>query len=687
MMRNVFCLLLLKLSLVATAQESPADTAKVLQPVLIQAYASERPLTEIPASIAYVGSEDLQRFNNTSILPAVNAIPGVRMEERSPGSYRFSIRGSLLRSPFGVRNVKVYWNGLPLTDGGGNTYLNLLDFNSIGNMEIIRGPGGSLYGAATGGVVLLNSPLIKQTQLELSSLGGSYGLQRYHISQQFQTKKINLRVQYAHQQSDGYRKQTEMGRHAVNADMVIKLSEKSTLSSTFFYSDLFYQTPGGLTQAQYDADPKQARPAAGTNPGAVEQKATVYNRTPYLGLSYDHEWNDRWSTRVGIFGSQSAFKNPTIRNYEERKEKNAGARTETQYHFGKANRKNKITFGGEYQVFGSPVTVYDNAGGEKGAVQVSDDLSSSLLLFFGQAEFELPAQFFLTVGGSVNFLHYGFTRNEPAPVTSQDKNFDAEFSPRMALLKKVSENFSVYANISRGFSPPSLAEVRPSTNAFNGSLQAERGVNYEAGIRGNAASHKLTYDITLYDFRLRQTIITQRLTDGADYFVNAGKTTQRGIEAVASWNPLQNTGGFISGLKIWNSYAFNRYRFADYVNDGTNYSGNKLTGVPPSVNTSGADLVIKRKGYLNITTSYVDHIPLNDANTVFANEYFLLGGRAGFKTKIGNSHMLDVFAGVDNALDKKYSLGNDLNAAPPGRYFNAASPRNFYAGARFILAH
>ena len=39
----------------------------------------------------------------------IMAIPGVRMEERTPGSYRLSIRGSLLRSPFGIRNVKVYF--------------------------------------------------------------------------------------------------------------------------------------------------------------------------------------------------------------------------------------------------------------------------------------------------------------------------------------------------------------------------------------------------------------------------------------------------------------------------------------------------------------------------------------------------------------------------------------------------
>jgi iron complex outermembrane receptor protein len=56
-----------------------------------------------------------------------------------------------------VRNVKFYWNGIPFTDASGNTPLNSLDYGAVQSMEIIKGPGSSLYGAGTGGVVLLQS--------------------------------------------------------------------------------------------------------------------------------------------------------------------------------------------------------------------------------------------------------------------------------------------------------------------------------------------------------------------------------------------------------------------------------------------------------------------------------------------------------------------------------------------------
>src|SRR6185369_5400744 len=125
--------------------QAPADSSKELQAVIVKAYGQNRQLKDASAAINYIGPSQLERFNNTNILPALNATPGVHMEERSPGSYRLNVRGSTLRSPFGVRNIKVYWNGIPLTDPGGNTYLNQLSYYNISSIEVIKGPASSLY--------------------------------------------------------------------------------------------------------------------------------------------------------------------------------------------------------------------------------------------------------------------------------------------------------------------------------------------------------------------------------------------------------------------------------------------------------------------------------------------------------------------------------------------------------------
>jgi iron complex outermembrane receptor protein len=282
------------------------------------------------------------------------------MEERSPGSFRLAIRGSSLRSPFGVRNVKFFWNGLPLTDGGGNTYFNSLDFNSVNQIEVIKGPSGSLYGAGMGGVLLLNSSVPTKNEIQLSAVVGSYGLQRYQLRATAAERKVKATIQYAHQQADGYRQQTAMRRDALNLELQVQLASKTILRSTSFYTYLFYETPGALTKAQYDQDPRQARLATATLLSAIDQQAAIYNQTFYSGAMLDHQWNNNWSTTVGFFGSVTDFKNPAITNYEKRRENNWGGRMENQLSFKLSSAKGKLTFGGELQFFNSPITNYDN---------------------------------------------------------------------------------------------------------------------------------------------------------------------------------------------------------------------------------------------------------------------------------------------------------------------------------------
>ena len=136
-----------------------------LHQVTVQAFLSNKNWKDVPASVTVINQKELSNISTTFLLPAINAVAGVRMEERSQGSYRLSIRGSTLRSPFGVRNVKIYWNEIPLTDGGGNTYLNLVDVNQLTGAEIIKGPSARMYGAGTGGVLLLksNQPFLAAT--------------------------------------------------------------------------------------------------------------------------------------------------------------------------------------------------------------------------------------------------------------------------------------------------------------------------------------------------------------------------------------------------------------------------------------------------------------------------------------------------------------------------------------------
>jgi iron complex outermembrane receptor protein len=201
--------------------------------------------------------------------------------------------------------------------------------------------------------------------------------------------------------------------------------------------------------------------------------------------------------------------------------------------------------------------------------------------------------------------------------------------------------------------------------------------------------------VSAYDFRLRQTIVTRTTDAGTSVFFNAGNTRQRGLEAAVSgwlWQP-QGTGDAgqagsaaparagQTGLRAFMSYAYNHYRFGRYESGGNDYSNHRLTGTAPHTLTAGLDFSEPLGFYLSPTLSHQARLPLNDANTEYAAGYWTFGARAGWRYTLLSHLEADLYAGLDNATDRRYSLGNDLNAFG-NRFFQPAPGRNYYGGAQ-----
>jgi iron complex outermembrane recepter protein len=650
------------------SQEITRDT--VLHEVIIQAYNSERPIGEVAASVGVVDENVLNRFHNFSFVSSVNTVPGVRMEERSPVSYRLAIRGSSIRSPFGVRNVKIYFNGLPFTDAGGNTYLNLIDASLLTEMEIIKGPGGSLYGAGTGGVVLLQKLPAKNNSISTSADFGSYGSQRFTIGAELAKENVKGRFNYTHQVSDGYRDQSASQRDAFAGALNFRLGKSSVLSADIIYTDLSYETPGGLTFNEYNSSPSAARPLA------EEKKAAVFNKTFFGGITYNLFLSENFDLTTSLVASITDFQNPSIREYEIRKENGIGVRSVARYVVPLDDHKMILTGGIEAQHLKSPIGKFENINGAKGNMQSDNDLAATSSLIFMQGEYELGS-WILTAALSANSYQISF--NDDAVDVHEDKNFKPALLPRVTLLKKL-KPFAVYASFSRGFSPPTLGDLYPTGAQFNNDLDPEFGSNFELGIKGNT-SKRFYYELAVYQFGLENTIVAREDELGDDYFTNAGKTNQLGAEVLSRWSIYENKNKLLSFLGVSMSYAYNHYRFKDYLKVDADLSGNKLTGVAPTVIYASIDSRIFDRVYLNCSYNYVDHTPLNDENTAYAKSYHLLGSRVGYQATL-HKHKLEVYFGGDNLLNKKYSLGNDINTFG-GRYYNAASPINFYGGVKF----
>ncbi|HZH87502.1 MAG TPA: TonB-dependent receptor [Brumimicrobium sp.] len=668
---------------------SKSETTE-FEAVEIIAYFNKQKLLGLSSSAQTISSEQIEKQQTTTLLLALNTVPGLRMEERSPGSYRLAMRGSLIRSPFGIRNTKIYIDEFSLTDAGGNTYLNLIDPASIASIYVIKGPDGSLYGPNSGGVIRIQPKGfdVKKNKGSLLLSGGSFGLFQEQFSiQRKVNEKYAFSVDQSFTRSDGYRENSGLNKKTIQTAHQWKYSKNKELRILALFSDLQYQTPGGLTEVQMEEDPTMARPAGGPNPSASEQKAGIYNTTFFGGIAHDTRITNKLTHVLSVFGSYTDFKNPFITNYEFRKEKNAGFRTYFSYKDTfKENMLWQMQLGFEGQKGWNKIENFDNNQGVKGDLQAKDELDNIQASFFYRANVNLFRRWTIEASIGLNQAIINYATLYPATTDSDGQiNFGNIFMPRVATSYLLSKTLAVRGSISKGYSPPTIAEVRSSGNTINTNLNAETGINYEIGMRWETSNRRLIADVSAYNYNMNNGIVRQLNENGADYYLNAGEMNQSGIET-AIWASLlpPKSERFIRALDLNTALTYNHYRFGKYTVKTDDFSHNKVTAVPDWIWSNTLSFTFSKKIGLNILHNFTSSMPLNDANTVFSDQFHLIQLKGTWVWEVSSLLQIQFFAGVDNLLDEKYSLGNDINAFG-NRYFNPAAGRNYFGGLKLMF--
>ncbi len=615
------------------------DTTKVLEEVKV--YVFEQKRSPLLTPDAFIQSKDLQRLSSTHFVSTLNSMAGVRMEERSPGSYRIAIRGSSLRAPFGVRNTKVYWNQMPFTDAGNNTYISLLEPAIFSSLTVTKGPSAGIYGAGTGGALLFESAPrgnLMSAETVYHTLGG--------MKAAVDVSTENHRLYASFNQQEGYRAQSAMKKQWISYEFHHSFAKELNLDLNTYYVDLAYQTPGGLTKAQFVANPLQARPAAGIFKSAEQQGATFYIKSFGLSARAAQVLNSQWAWDLSQSLQVNRVENPTIRNYEIRQEPNYSTR-------GVIHRKGVINsdLGFEYQAGQMNSSTFGNRNGIKDTLQLTQNTHVQQGTLFLQNEYAELSDWIFTFSGSLSSYWTEYIGNE------------AIFSPRLAVLRKLGNHQSLVLKVVHGYSPPSISELRPSTGQINTNLKAEKGWNHEITYRGKY--DKFTWDVSVYQFNLDETIVIRRAADGSDYFTNAGSTTQQGFELSSTW--MIN-----SQLSLEQSHTWQNFRFAN---------GNFLTGTTPY--QQATTLLWRHPSGLSLMQNFqfVDYQYLNDANTEQMGSYRLWNTKISYARK-----RWTLWAAADNLGDERYSSGPDLNATG-GRFYNPSPGRNFHIGLQLNLAY
>src|SRR5690606_1237974 len=130
------------------------------------------------------------------------------------------------------------------------------------------------------------------------------------------------------------------------------------------------------------------------------------------------------------------------------------------------------------------------------------------------------------------------------------KSINPAIAPRFSVNYKVNKNIFLYSNISSGFSPPSLSEVRTNEGSINLNLQPEDGLCFDIGARGSFFSKKLFIMGSFFVYRLKDAITTFTNVQGVVLFRNSGNITQRGFESEFAYDIIRSHSGAIRNLSL-----------------------------------------------------------------------------------------------------------------------------------------
>lgn len=667
------------------------DTAsgiQILETLTISSYHINDSLLTAPASISILTSGDIQRNNLSDITPVLNTIPGVLMQSGGINTNRISIRGIGARTPYGTNKIRAFYGSIPLTSGDSETTIEDIDLEVINQIEVIKGPLSSLYGAGLGGAILLDPKFATTlgSRAAISSTHGSYGLMKNSVMYGLNARAASLNVSYHKLATDGYRDNSAYNREGITiaGDLFRKQDSRLTYFGNYTYLKAYI--PSSITKEAFENNPRAAAPTWAASRGYEQYDS-------YLGgLAYD------WIPVKGIKNSTSVFIN-IKENYEPRPfdilTQNTiayGARTQFTGSLNLGRIKPQFVAGMEYFRDGFKGSTFANLyednngqGSLQGGRLTGTEQDRNFVNAFAQLRLAFTRHLEIQAGVNYNKTQFDLDNTFPANATSSEKySYNAIWSPQLSLLYKPSQLQTLYISASRGFSLPSIEETLTAEGTINQNIKPENGYNFELGGKFYFINKTLFAEFSIYHMQIKDLLVAQRVGDDQYIGVNAGETTHQGVELALNYDWRINTS---LTLQPYISASFGNYEFETFNNNGVDFSGNDLTGVPDNKVNSGIRLSSASGLYILADYYFVDKLPLNDANSLYNDSYNLLNMKAGYRFTILEGFTIHIAAGVNNVTNTHYASmvlvnATGFNGASP-RYYYPGQPVNYYANASF----
>lgn len=654
-----------------------------LRDVEVVAYTQESTSFSAPQTIATLDARDFERNSAASIQPTLNSIPGVLMESRGAGgSRRLSIRGSLMRSPYGVRNVRVYWNEFPLTIADGSTGLELIDAEEIGHVDVLKGPQGSIYGEGHGGALLFRSKFPEFGELNASANMqlGSNGMQKQSLEFATSSKKTAIKVNYFRYRNTGYREQESVQKDQFNLLTRFRPSSQREVKLFFMYYSGAWQLPGALDSLTAAISPRSAEPFAIENNTGVKRKwirAGISNKMNFSPRFYNFTAAQFHSNnKLNPYGT-NAFYN----GFKDEGANGFALRTLFGYKLDSPEAGIHLMLGAEYQRDLNALAEFDLVDAEKDKLRTSDETRSQYVNLFFKSKTHLKRK--LMLDASMGMLTTLYDREDVVfgKPDQRDlrRHFKPIFLPQLSTRYTLNRQYAIYATVSRGVSMPTLWEIQASPE-----VEPEKSNHFEMGVRASLFKDALLITLNGYLTKIDNAIIEQPDSLGFSTFDNSGSIHMRGVESTISLLQEHRPQQWVSDFSLDFSLGVQVYSFENLVIGNEDFSGNAVPGVPLLTLGGAMDVTLIDRFSTRISYRHFDPVSLNYAETHFSESYGLLDVRLSYEVSVINRLVFNVYFGVENLLDEKYSSFFRLNANN-GKYYNPQAGQTVYSGLKITF--
>lgn len=665
---------------------SPVMAQTQMEEIIVIGTRNAQQLGEIPMAVSRVSMDDIQLGRQElSLDESLNRVPGLFMQNRYnfTQDLRVSIRGFGSRASFGIRGIKVFADGIPVTLPDGQSGTDDLDIGSAESIEIIRGPSASLYGTASGGVISLNTETPTGAPfVEAGLTFGEYGHEKYQLKAGGRSGRLTYLLNGSYMEMEGYRDHSEVQHGLINSKFVYEIDDTSDLTAIFNAVDSpTANDPGGITRADVSEDRRQAQPRnTSSNAGEEFDQQRV-------GLVYTKRYGDKHEISVRGYsmwkdfetfipiGSHIPFVGDDGVVAYDREYFGGGARyTYTDVINGMPN---VFTVGADLDYQRDDRQRFINNAGIKG-MRVFDQMeeADSSGLYFRNETTIIPSVT-LSLGGRIDNLNLSVDDRYLANGDqSGELDFD-EVSPAVGLMWSASPALNLYTNYASSFETPTFTELGTPAQELNVNLggfnnvTAQNADSFEIGAKGMLMDDRVFYDLAVYTMDVEDEITNIVSIENRAFFQNAD-TDRNGFEAQIQATLTEN-------LDLTTSYTFSDFTFDRFPEEPESV-GEWVPGIPRHQLFTELAYTHSSGTYVIWDALAVGKYYADNANTDKVDSYLVSNLRIGNDYEF-NDATVAPFLGINNLFDEKY-FSNVRSNAFGGRAFEPAPERHVYGGVK-----